>query len=457
MNRIRRALALEGYLSLTSVTEMTSTRLTMQDEDESNRIRLLVSAYACEPGKGSEQGVGWHIVLELSRYFDLWIITRANNRTIIESSLQQLPLEQRSHLHFVYYDLPRPLLRMKHQGRFLYLYYIAWQVGAFRIASELVHQRKFDLSMHLTFGSMWLPTFIHKLPVPFIWGPVGGAEAVPPPALSALPALSRIAQSTRYLLIRLARFNPLVRGPARAAVAIIARTTDTANVLRPLASCSPIVMLETGLAPLPCATPSSAASPNTRKEIVFTYSGRLVPTKNVRMAISALDYAIRKGLAAQLRILGDGHQLGALRAMAASLGLSDRVHFFGRVSQFEVAQHLLETDVFLFPSLKEGGSWSLMEAMSAALPIICVKTSGVSVMTDDSCAIRVPPALESTMVSEMGDAMVFLGHSPTARIQMGTHARRRVEETLLWRTKGERMRDLLERLVNRATAATSRR
>jgi hypothetical protein len=43
------------------------------------RLRILVSAYACEPYKGSEQGVGWNWVLELSKTKDVWVITRSNN------------------------------------------------------------------------------------------------------------------------------------------------------------------------------------------------------------------------------------------------------------------------------------------------------------------------------------------------------------------------------------------
>ena len=53
-------------------------------------LRVLVSAYACEPGRGSEPGVGWHWVREIARFNEVWVITRMNNRKAIETALAVL-------------------------------------------------------------------------------------------------------------------------------------------------------------------------------------------------------------------------------------------------------------------------------------------------------------------------------------------------------------------------------
>ena len=68
------------------------------------RPRVLLSAYACEPVKGSEPGVGWNWVRQLSQFAEVWVLTRANNRNSIEAAIAEHPLP---HVHFVYYDLPR--------------------------------------------------------------------------------------------------------------------------------------------------------------------------------------------------------------------------------------------------------------------------------------------------------------------------------------------------------------
>ena len=67
--------------------------------------KIFVSAYACEPGLGSEIGVGWHWVLEMSKYFDLWVLTRESNRQSIEPWIAKHP--EYNHIHFLYFDLPK--------------------------------------------------------------------------------------------------------------------------------------------------------------------------------------------------------------------------------------------------------------------------------------------------------------------------------------------------------------
>lgn len=59
-------------------------------------MKLLLSAYACEPGLGSEPGVGWNSALEAARFHDVWVLTRAANRKAIE----QVPSPPR--VRFIY-------------------------------------------------------------------------------------------------------------------------------------------------------------------------------------------------------------------------------------------------------------------------------------------------------------------------------------------------------------------
>ena len=67
--------------------------------------KIFVSAYACEPGLGSEIGVGWHWVLEMSKHFELWVLTRESNRGTIEPWIAAHP--EFAGIHFLYFDLPK--------------------------------------------------------------------------------------------------------------------------------------------------------------------------------------------------------------------------------------------------------------------------------------------------------------------------------------------------------------
>ena len=122
--------------------------------------KILVSAYACEPYKGSEQAVGWNIVLELAKTNDVHVITRANNKIPIEKFLHD---SNNLHLTFHYYDAPNLFLSIKNKEKGVYLYYIIWQIGIIMLAYKIVKRYGINYSYHLTFGSIWLPTFLFLL------------------------------------------------------------------------------------------------------------------------------------------------------------------------------------------------------------------------------------------------------------------------------------------------------
>jgi hypothetical protein len=116
-------------------------------------VRVLVSAYACEPAKGSEPGAGWNWALAAARRHEVWVMTRANNRPAIEEAMARDP---RSNLHFEYIDLPPWARWWKRGHRGARLYYVLWQLLAAAHARRL--QRELDLEVvhHLTFANVCL-------------------------------------------------------------------------------------------------------------------------------------------------------------------------------------------------------------------------------------------------------------------------------------------------------------
>lgn len=71
---------------------------------------IIVSAYSCEPLKGSEPAVGWNWVLQLGKRNRVHVITRANNQEVIE---QHLPGNLISNIIFHYYDTPTYIKKLK--------------------------------------------------------------------------------------------------------------------------------------------------------------------------------------------------------------------------------------------------------------------------------------------------------------------------------------------------------
>src|ERR1700756_411917 len=117
---------------------------------ERSGMKILLSAYACEPNKGSEPGVGWNWALALARRgYEVHVITRSNNRSPIEQACTWPD----PRLTFQYYDLPRWLRFWKHWPGGIYLYYLLWQIGAYQVANRLHAKERFDCVQHITFVS----------------------------------------------------------------------------------------------------------------------------------------------------------------------------------------------------------------------------------------------------------------------------------------------------------------
>src|SRR5215207_11286275 len=193
-------------------------------------MRILLSAYACEPGKGSEQEVGLQVMLAAAQRHDVWVLTRENSISLLEEYLAQHPLRNRIRLQGI--DLHGPVRRFKRTGLAgLHMYYDAWQRLAGVRAAELDRRLDFDVVHHATFATYWTRAGVSQLGKPFVWGPVGGGVSTPTLLLPELGAAGVREEGLREGLRRLALRRTSYRATARAAVVCLAQNANTARRL----------------------------------------------------------------------------------------------------------------------------------------------------------------------------------------------------------------------------------
>lgn len=406
-----------------------------------NKRTILVSAYGCEPLKGSEPGVGWNWVLQMAKHNYLHVITRANNQESIEA---HLPEEIKGNVVFHYYDTPTFIKRMKNKAKGLYFYYFCWQTGIIPIVNKIIKSEKIDYTMHLTFGSIWMPTFLPLFRIPFIWGPVGGGDCEPTSFLKVLPFKQRIIQTMRYVISALSILNPFVLIPAARASVILCRTPNSANVIPTCFQRKTKVILETAMEPHIFKFKRISCNKGNKKIRLIT-TGRLLPNKNILTAVRSLRY-IPTNHQLELVIVGSGYQKCIIEREAKESHHDGNVIIIDEMPRQDVLKLLETSDIFLFPSLREGGSWSLMEAMAIGLPVVCLNYAGMAITTDDSCAIRLPVTNPEQMPKDMAKAIIRLIENPELRKQMGDAGRKRIMEVFNWEAKGEFMNVLFNEL-----------
>jgi len=392
------------------------------------RLKVLLSAYACEPGKGSEPGVGWHMAVHLARHHEVWVLTRANNRPAIEEALAKA---SRPGLNFVYHDLPRWARFWKRGQRGVQLYYYLWQLIAIPTVQRLHRELRFDLVHHVTFVKYWAPSALAFLDgAPFIWGPVGGGESAP---LAFWPGFG--PRGIAYELVRtVARFlgelDPLVRATARRARLALATTPETAARLRHLGARRVEVMSQVALPEEELGRLSLLPPPPSTGPVRFLSLGRLIHWKGFHLGLAAFA---RSGLReAEYWIVGDGPERRRLERLARRLGVADRVRFFGGLPRERVFELLGQVHALVHPSLHDSGGWVCLEAMAAGRPVICLDLGGPAMQVTEETGFRVAATSVATAIEGLTKAIQAVATDPGLRRRMGEAGRRQVCERFTW-------------------------
>lgn len=411
-------------------------------------LKVLLSAYACEPGMGSEPGVGWNLAVHLARHHEVWVLTRANNRPSIEAALAH---DSVPGLHFVYHDLPAWARFWKRGGRGVQLYYYLWQLSAVPVVRRLHAEVGFDLTHHVTFCKYWVPSALAFLDgVPFVWGPVGGGESAP---LSFWPTLGPrgvLYELGRTLARSAGERDPLVRRTARRATLALATTPETAPRLRRLGVKRVEVLGQVALpdeeVQILGELPAPAPGP-----IRFLSVGRLLALKGFHLALEALAASGVKD--AEYWIVGDGPERRRLEALARRLGVTDRVRFLGWLPRPEALRCLASAHALVQPSLHDSGGWVCLEAMAAGRPVICLELGGPATQVTEGTGFRVPARTPERATGDIARAMLCFATDSALREAMGEAGRARVRETFSWNGKSCQLTALYAAIVGEKDAA----
>jgi len=159
------------------------------------------------------------------------------------------------------------------------------------------------------------------------------------------------------------------------------------------------------------------------KEFNIGIVARLVPVKNHRMLLKALSIVKKKHRNLKLWIVGSGELRNELEEFIRKLKLLDNVSFMG--IRNDVHSILNALDAFVLCSYSEGLSVTLLEAMSAGLPIVATAVGGNrEAIIDKHSGMLV----ESDNPRQLADALIFILENPVFAKEMGIKARKRYEK-----------------------------
>lgn len=325
-------------------------------------MRILLSSYSFGANRGSEAGVGWNVAVGMARRgHQVTVLTTSEFHDLNTGALENEPLG----IRLLEWDFGLKVFASSASYRH-------WQRQLAEPLAELCAREQFDLVHHLTFNQYRGLRDVFYTGLPYVIGPIGGAETVHPAFWKELPWSMRVKEMLRYIPYDVCPLGRAVRQSARAGV-VLASTPQTRDRLR-LHAGIPDVVLE----------PIISIKPEEIRDIpgtgagYFVFDGGTRPEKGLKLLIRVLAKAWERGLRCPVRIAAvkEADKPG-IQQYAHEAGLPaealDMMPFMKRDALLDIIRN---ASGFISVGFRDAGCMALLEALALGVPAVCLDVSG---------------------------------------------------------------------------------
>ena len=339
--------------------------------------KILLSAFACRPLAGSEWGVGWNFFIELSKVFEVHLITEGEFKEEIYLACKGLGIDK-SRLHFL--DLtPEARKRCHNQGDWrFYIDYRKWQKQVYKYAKDLHENEKFEIVHHLNMIGFREPGDLWKLGTPFVLGPLGGFGNVPDKFFDKRFSISRIKNHLKIFLNHCSLYLPYVRQAIKNADIIIAAYPEAIKTIRDHYGKDSVLISETG-----CNMPTEEEILKHSMRSNLVWIGKNVHRKQFNLAARAF---LKSELSRTENLIVIGNFSNEIKRKWAN---AENIIFLGHMSKESVFSHLGKARGLLFTSVHEGNPHVVFESISVGTPVICHDSFGMGNIVDETVGIKI--------------------------------------------------------------------
>ena len=154
--------------------------------------KVLVCVYACSPYRGSEPGMGWNYLKLIAQRREVWAIVEQEKWENDICKWKREHPDELKDVHFIFIRKLRCRWLRKIWPPSYYWFYRIWHWQAYKKSLELHREIQFDCVHQLNMVGFREPGYMWKLPIPFIWGPIGGLGQTDWRLLGLLPFLGKV-------------------------------------------------------------------------------------------------------------------------------------------------------------------------------------------------------------------------------------------------------------------------
>ncbi len=358
--------------------------------------KILVSAYAISPTRGSEYSSAWNYINEMSKDNTLVVLYGVSGNHMgdvkeMETWLKSSSIPNVRFMPVLPNAITAKLNILNVKGIFHYAFYFAyrfWQLQVYDVAKKLIENEHFDLVHFLNPTGYREPGYLWKLKIPYIWGPIGGAQNRPTQLFKSLSVTNRFFFTIRNW-VNTIQFNSNSR---------LKRAINATDLLL----CSTIenkILFENKFNKSTTYIPENAINNSAG---VYSYRtitlkggdlcnilwiGSIDARKSLNFLIEALGNIKIKNW--HLHVLGSGSFKPAMQKLAEKNQINGKISWHGHIPRSEVFNLLQLGHLHVITSLGEGTPTIIWEAMANGIPTISLDHCGMKDVICEKCGVKI--------------------------------------------------------------------
>ena len=399
-------------------------------------MRVLLSAFECNPMFGSDPYVGWSWVTNMAKTNEVYVLLRIDHQHYIEKYCAENTIEGYEHIHFIY--LPSSKLfgkivyKINKQLAVVGQYYM-WQKKAYKEAKRLHKTEKFDVAHVVSIADFRFPGYLWKLGIPFIFGPVGGAQETPICLADYIKGHEK-SEKFRALMNRSLIMLPNYKKALAHADVIFCSNAETEEVIKKKVKYSDQDkvhrLTELGIND-DYLKEREYLLHNDLRKVNILISGRLIYRKGIELFLDSVN-RLETNRPYIVNIYGEGDQKQFLKEKVREYKLENQVIFHGNISFAEMQEQYKKADIYCLPSLRETTGTAVFEAMANKLPIVALNQNGVKDIVQKDCGILVDICSKEQVIKDLAVTLKTLIENDSMRCTMGENGFRKIQNHYTW-------------------------
>jgi len=175
---------------------------------------------------------------------------------------------------------------------------------------------------------------------------------------------------------------------------------------------------------------------NENDEFKVLFVGRLEPGKGVDILLKAIKELIKRKYKIKAYLIGDGVLGNDIKQEIRALNIDQHVVMLGAIPNKDIPRYLVSCDIFCLPTIHEGFSVAVIEAMACGKAVVCTRLdSTLEQITDGKDGLL----FNKGDYKDLANKIEYLYNNEDVRKRLGKHARKKVIKKFTWDKSAKRM------------------